>query len=319
MGLYSLIIVKKILKNENIKWYEYILSIIALIYAINVEQMCAILLAIYVPVTIYLIIKKKNNIYMVIQSMICILSLIFILTCPGNEARDISEAATWFPEFAHLLFIQKFLMGYSSSLAKFVFEPNAVFMIAGILIFILVCFKEKNKYKRVIGSIPIVCSIVFGIFGFVLAKFAPSIYTPANSMTQYGITKIIPLIILTISGLSFIFSIYICFKGRFKGLLCIYILLLGFASRIAMGFSPTIWASNDRTFIYMYFSVIICSLILYQEIYELKYENIKYIDYFILFWAIVSFAFSCVYAFVLKTFLSKENLIEFIKSIGILK
>ncbi|CAG9704379.1 hypothetical protein [Clostridium neonatale] len=59
LGLYSLIIVKKILKNENIKWYEYILSIIALIYAINVEQMCAILLAIYVPITIYLMIKRK--------------------------------------------------------------------------------------------------------------------------------------------------------------------------------------------------------------------------------------------------------------------
>lgn len=78
------------------------------------------------------------------------------------------------------------------------------------------------------------------------------------------------------------FSIYICFKGRFKGLLCIYILLLlGFASRIAMGFSPIIWASNDRTFIYMYFSVIICSLILYQEIYELKYKIYRLL-YFIL-------------------------------------
>ena len=319
LGLYSLIIVKKILKNENIKWYEYILSIIALIYAINVEQMCAILLAIYVPKTIYLMIKKKTSIYMIIQSIVCVLSLIFILTCPGNAARDILETATWFPEFANLSFIQKFLMGYSSSLAKFIFEPNAVFMIAGVLLFILTYLKEKNKYIRIISGVPIVCNIVFGIFGFALAKIAPNIYNPANCMTQYGITKIVPLAILTMSGLSFIFCTYICLKNSFKGLLCIYVLLLGFASRIAMGFSPTIWASNDRTFLYMYFSIIICSVMLYQEIYELKYEKIKYIDYFILFWAIASFVFSCAYAFVLKTFLSKENLIEFIKNAGILK
>lgn len=180
LGIYSLLIVKKILKNENIKWYEYVLSTIALIYSINAEQMCAIMLAIYVPVTVYLMLKKRTNIYMVIQSMICVLSLIFILICPENAARDISETATWFPEFAHLSFIQKFLMGYSSSLAKFAFEPNAVFMIVGIL----VCIKEKNKYKRIIGSIPIICSIVFGIFGFILAKFAPGIYNLANSMTN---------------------------------------------------------------------------------------------------------------------------------------
>ena len=319
LGLYSLIIVKKILKNENIKWYEYVLSTLALIYAINVEQMCAILLVIYVPVTLYLILKKRTNIYMVIQSMICILSLIFILTCPGNAARDISETATWFPEFAYLSFMQKLLMGYSSSLAKFIFEPNAVFIIAGTLLFILVCLKEKNKYIRIISSLPMVCSIVFGIFGFAIAKIVPGIYNPVNSMTQYGITKIIPLAILTISGLSFIFSIYICFKRSVKGLICIYILLLGFASRMAIGFSPTIWVSNDRTFLYMYFSIIICSVILYQEIYELEYKNMNYIDYFIGFLALASFAFSYAYAFVLKTFLSKENLIEFIKNIGILK
>lgn len=155
--------------------------------------MCASLLVIYVPVTLYLILKKRTNIYMVIQSMICILSLIFILTCPGNAARDISETATWFPEFAYLSFIQKFLMGYSSSLAKFIFEPNAVFIIVGTLLFILVCLKEKNKYIRIISILPMVCSIVFGIFGFAMAKIVPGIYNPVNSMTQYGITKIIPL------------------------------------------------------------------------------------------------------------------------------
>lgn len=111
LGLYSLIIVKKILKNENIKWYEYVLSTLALIYAINVEQMCAILLAIYVPVTLYLILKKRTNIYMVIQSMICILSLIFILTCPGNAARDISETATWFSGVCIFIIYTKILNG----------------------------------------------------------------------------------------------------------------------------------------------------------------------------------------------------------------
>lgn len=319
LGIYSLIAVKKILTNKIIKWYEFVLSTIALIYAVNAEQMCAIMLAIHVPITIYLIIKKKINFYIIIQSIICFFSLGFILKCPGNSARNISEVSRWFPEFADLSFIQKFLMGYSSSLAKFVFEPNIVFMIAATLIFIIVHLKEKNKYIRIISYIPIGCSIVFGIFGFALAKISPSIYNPVNSMTKYGIIEIIPLAILTISGLSFMSSIYICFKNTFKSLLCIYILLLGFASRIIMGFSPTIWASNDRTFLYMYFSIIIFSLMLYQELYELKYKKIKYVDYCILFLAIVSFAFSCTYAFVLKTFLSKENVLEFIKNIGILK
>ena len=34
-------------------------------------------------------------------------------------------------------------------------------------------------------------------------------------------------------------------------------IILGFASRCMMGFSPTIWISSDRTYIFLYFSFII--------------------------------------------------------------
>lgn len=316
LGLYCLTIVKKILKNENIKIHEYIFSVIALIYATNVEQMCAILLAIYIPTTVYLVFfKKKNNVYIILQSAICTLSLILTLSCPGNAIRNASETLTWFPEFVQLSFIDKFLMGYSSSLAKFIFEPNALFMIAVALVFILVSNKEKSIYIRIFSSIPLICNITFGFIGWVLGKVMPNFPNQSNSMTKYGITDTFPLIILTIVGVSFIYSIYIIFKNNIKSLICIYILLLGVASRIVIGFSPTIWASNDRTFLYMYFSIILCCLMLYQEAYELKYKNIKYIDYLISFWAVISCVFSCTYAFILKVFLSKENLIEFIKGL----
>ena len=44
------------------------------------------------------------------------------------------------------------------------------------------------------------------------------------------------------------------------------IFLAGFASRMIMAFSPTLYASSTRTFIFMYFSIIICGTFIFKEI-----------------------------------------------------
>jgi hypothetical protein len=47
--------------------------------------------------------------------------------------------------------------------------------------------------------------------------------------------------------------------------IALFILATGFISRVLMGFSPTVYASSYRTFLYMYFSIIICLIILMNK------------------------------------------------------
>lgn len=324
LGVFSLRIVKKILNNNKVKWFEYVCSSIALIFAANAEQMCAILLAVYGVATVYLLLKRKVNFYMIAQTCLCLFSIMFILTCPGNVARQVSETAKYFPDFNTLSIFNKLEMGFSSTIAKFVFEINIFFIILSLLIFTVTMIKHKNKRFRIISAVPLVCSIFLGVFAYAISKILPGVPNVVTSVTKYGtITKdnfhliqsYIPIVLLTSIGICFLVALYFCFEDKKKRILVVAIALLGLASRVVMGVSPTIWASNDRTFIYMYFSLIICAVMVYGELTESEIGKLKWINNIIGLLSVVSFIFVIAYTIILQIFRNRENLMDFIKSL----
>lgn len=280
-GLFSMISIKKILFNEKINWYEYIFYIPALIFASNQEQMCAIVLAVYLVFTIYLFINRKWNWYMIFQTLLCIGSILFTLTNPGNAARRAFSVTSSFPDFDNISIFRKIEMGFSSSLFEFIMKPNIIFTLFCGLLLLCMVITHSNKVYRWIASIPFASSLIFGIFNSFFGNIFPGILKIKESMTNYGtgiafasIRSWIPDIILSVILLAICFSLYVIFENKKESMLIIFIFLLGFGSRMLMAFSPTIWASGARTFMFMYFAFIICSIILYKVI--LKSKIIKY-------------------------------------------
>ena len=282
IGLFAMMPIKKMLYDEKIKWYEYIFYVLALIFATNHEQMCLILLAVYLVFAIYLFIKDKSQKFLILPIVICLGSLVFILTCPGTVARKIQEVERWFPEFNNMHFFRKIELGFSSTIFEFVMKPNMVFTIFCGMLFICIVIKRKQTCIRAIAAVPFISSLIFGSFSATTGVIFPGILKIINSMTKIGtdikfyyIKTWVPDIILGVICISIIISLYLLFDDKKHSLLMIFIILLGFGSRMIMGFSPTIWASNARTFIFMYFSFITCSIIFCNIILESK--NIRYI------------------------------------------
>lgn len=284
LGLYAMVSVYKAFQGIRMKWYEYLLCTIALFYAVNAEQMCAVLLAVFLISTIYLLKTKKINIYIMFQTLICAGGMVLVLICPGNALRAASEIPKWFPDYTQLSFMQKTELGYSSSLYEFIMQPNLIFTIFSFLLLISIFLKQKNKILRTIAAIPFATSLIFGLFGSYASTVFPWIAAVKNAMTIYGtgatfasVQSLFPDVLLAMICLSVLFSIYHAFDNKDTGLLAILIVLLGFATRIMMGFSPTIWASGERTFTIMFFSFIICSVMLYNQIMKthmFKYDHI---------------------------------------------
>ncbi len=284
LGLYAMMSVYKAFQGIRMKWYEYLLCTIALFYAVNAEQMCAVLLAVFLISTIYLLKTKKINIYIMFQTLICAGGMVLILICPGNALRAASEIPKWFPDYTQLSFMQKTELGYSSSLYEFIMQPNLIFTIFSFLLLISIFLKQKNKILRTIAAIPFATSLIFGLFGSYASTVFPWIAAVKNAMTIYGtgatfasVQSLFPDVLLAMICLSVLFSIYHAFDNKDTGLLAILIVLLGFATRIMMGFSPTIWASGERTFTIMFFSFIICSVMLYNQIMKthmFKYDHV---------------------------------------------
>lgn len=273
-GLFAMIPIKKILYHNKISWYEYLFYFPALIFAANQEQMCAILFTVFLIFTMYIsLIHKKINTFMILQTLICFISIIFILTAPGNYERKNSEIQTWFPDYINISFIRKIEMGFSSTWFEFVMKPNVIFTVFCTLLFLCMVITQKKQLYIWIASIPLAASLIFGIFSKVLGETFPAILEIKNSITQYGtgvnfasIRSWIPDSIIALVFISILISLFLIFNNKKNSVVMILIILLGFGSRMIMSFSPTIWASVERTYIFMYFAFIICSVFLYQVI-----------------------------------------------------
>lgn len=274
--LFALIPIKKAWDGEKFRWFQIPLYAISLIYACNQEQTCAILFGTYGLFTVLFIIKdKKVHPIIVLQFLLAILSLVFIFTTPGNYIRQETETAMNFPDFKMLTLQDKLSLGLTST-ANVIFNNYSVtfgVLALSIVLYIFVTYKEK--LYRIIALIPFISICVLSYFRDIAFNIFPhfekfvktftisdgTILTVANSNNLY---YVVPIIFSLVIFFSVILSILLIFKNL-KNNIAILVFLVGLASRAMMGFSPTIFASGIRTTIFFDFSMLIVTLLIWQE------------------------------------------------------
>lgn len=280
LALFVLVPVKKILCKEKVKKWEIALSVPALVIAANMELVCAMLFSIMLLSTvIYFMQNKTLNLYFVQQMLLLLLMLVFIFTCPGNRERSASEVLTWFPKFNDLSVFHKLEIGFSSTLYQFIFEPNSLFLCFSLLLFAAVLAKYENMGLRVIASVPLLSSVFLGWLGDAGAGYFPNLVELKYRLTQLGtgFTLTDPN-----TWMPDLFCLFICavilfaiggLFSRKHAFILIYILLTGFATRMAMSFSPTIWISDVRTFWLMLLAIIFCIGALIKLLVHMQYRH----------------------------------------------
>jgi hypothetical protein len=281
--LFSLIPIRKIWDDENIKWYEYILYTIALFFAGNAEISCAILVGSYILFTILYIVKnKKVNLYLIIQNIIILASLAFIVTCPGNHARNQTEIAENFKNIEMLSFFDKISLGFTSTIGLLIGRGNIIYTIFTMIIAVFVFANYKEKLYRVIAVIPFLsimlmhylAPITVNMFGFITSfgelLISESVFlSPA---TSNNLLYAVPLIFAFANFISIGLSLLLIFKNLNSNV-AIVVFLAGLASRLIMGFSPTLFKSGERTMIFFEFSMIIISILIWQELIKKNEKN----------------------------------------------
>ena len=284
MLLFSAISIKKIFNEEKIKKYMYPLYFFALVFACNQEQSCVIAFGMYFVFIILDIMKNKKKFhpFLLIQFAVTILGLINIIVCPGNYARKIEETSTYYIDFNMLGIFDKFSLGLTSTINNLLISSNVIFLVFSIVSAVYIYITYKNNLYRVIAIIPLILALSFGIFKDFIYKLFPYlgmlddlmnmesvILTPTNYINTINF---VPLILSFIVLGSITLNILLIFKNL-KSNVAIVIYVLGVMSRVAIGFSPTVFASTDRTFIFLDFSFIIMTILIWQEFLKLTDKN----------------------------------------------
>lgn len=279
-GLAALRPLKHLCCGEHCARWELAVCPACALFAADMEQMAAVLLGSYLVCGGYLLMKKRklSPIYFV-QLALILLSILFALTAPGNGLRFEVEARNEFPRFPELGVGEKLVMGWLET-AQYYFAAGyqqkcAVFpLLAGVLFLGVLtrCREGERLWRLPIAAFPL--AFYWGIGqlgnrllaqglvprgGHVIGLLGGNCKLPgpgAYSWGQVSFQIVIYLLILACVAAS----VFFLHGKSTETLLELTILGAGFCSRILMGFSPTVYASGDRTALYCSAAILIVTM-----------------------------------------------------------
>lgn len=262
---FSCTTIRKVLAKEGFKWYHYPLFFLTTIYGANQEQLSVILTVCFLTFVVILIREKKASAMIFMQSVLVSGNLLFHMLAPGNSNRSQVEATVRFTDYNTLSLIDKLELGFSSSLYEFFFRFNRLFLFIGILVLVVIWSKTKQVFYRLIAMVPLLAQLVFGIGCNKLLEEKLHIGIFVNRMKSSGTidesnyyrwVTYYPIVLLFAVSICLIVCLYIIFGNSKRSVMAIALLFGGLGGRMVVAFSPTVWASSNRTYIVMYMAFV---------------------------------------------------------------
>ncbi|WP_258956331.1 DUF6056 family protein [Enterococcus malodoratus] len=273
LGLVSIYPIVQYIRKEHVPQWLYILSAFTTFYASNQEQMALLILGFLLIFGGYLFTQKRSFKPLLPTLGINIFSLIFVFTAKGNDIRYEHELKNWFPDFEQLSYFKRIELGYSSTLRHLFFDNQITILLFTLLLFVFTItrfiYRKKFSLIGVVGLFPFIISLYFSLNSFINNGRVVQIL---NMFNQYGTTfsiydpkTWIPDIILSIILFTILLSIIYLLDYQVAAYLPILFICAAIASRLIMGFSPTIWASATRTYLFTYGLFMIAFLYIYTH------------------------------------------------------
>lgn len=262
---------KAVCSGQEVPLYRHLLRLPVMAYLLNQDQAACILVGGLLLLWLYVaFIDPKNKVIIrcvATYFFVALAGYIVLFLLPGhlNRMSDTTEMELYLPEYANWNVAKKLYRGFTSTAAVIFFDNTSLYVLFFFLLF-LVSQEKGGLWCRIISTLP--------LFGFLLVHMLGKERFVHYNYIFYVLPELNPLTSLSgLIGLGFpcvclfsaVFTICkTCVPDSRRLLLSL--LILGGGSRIAMGFSPTLYASAQRTFTYLAFAIIACCLVLVQEL-----------------------------------------------------
>ncbi|WP_455461354.1 hypothetical protein [Streptococcus salivarius] len=268
------------LLKENSKWSR-ILSLPFIVFTCMQEQFTvfAFLLIVYVFIKKVFVERKKLPLNYIILGFVSAVGLLSGVLSPGSKIRVISEAKVWYPGFDKLSLFTKFAKGFleTNRVLFLTSELSVVFLVLLLLLSVSLIKKQLKSVFISVGLLYILIINKLGIGGILssLSRLI-DIQNSRNDILHFNVFEnLFPLLFYTTILLALAFSVYTSFENHKVGLNAIVVLTVGYMSRMTVSLSPTIYASQLRTFTPLVFSFFIVSVLLVQEGTNYFYKSCK--------------------------------------------
>lgn len=242
--------------NEHHKIIK-ILSVFSLVVACNHEQVS---LALIMASAFFMISRKRGfSAYRLISLVFMVANFTILLIAPGNFKRVVSESTLRMPEYFDLNLLDKISMGYDRLNALFFMSENYVILIICVILLwsqLTMTNKKSNDKISIVILIAFVACIALLNYNGINSPLIGSV----QEYKGFRPFAIIPSYI----SLSFI-VITMCYviSQRYSNYnLIIGCIAIAVATVIAIGFSPTAYASGMRVLFVAQILLVMASLMI---------------------------------------------------------
>lgn len=213
------------------------IATLALIIAANQELLAALMFQSSILCLIFNFKRKGAILFLIVAS----LSLYFTITCDGNGIRFLKELR-WIEDYSDWNTPYKIYMGIITTVHYYLFCRNTICVF--VVMTLLMCTTGKLKVSILGGIVMLIFQIIVHIWigrddtYFLGKNFSFSISGTIGTFW---------------TALFIIFMIYLFYKLEIKRSIKIFLGLMvacAVCDRVLMGFSPTIFASSTRTFLF---------------------------------------------------------------------
>ena len=279
-----------LLYDKRTSVWVYIVSALALVYAVQQEQCCALIFGLNLVYLVKCYIKKEElNRYNIFVILVSFVSLVFIFTCPGNSIRFAEELSYWYPQYASYGILEKIYLGLIPTFALLL-EEKIIFPLFYLILTVLALLKVENRYWK--GFLKL--NIVFILF-LVVFKTCLDVSTLGSALDSAMVSRlaapfgmVVDLIwplkeallvmgyetVPAINVLTVLIALYLLASSClmlvkvFDGYDYLILFLAGFMSKFVTGFSPTVFASGPRTLVFFYFLLIAITLKMIVKLFD---------------------------------------------------
>lgn len=262
-ALVYFVFLKKYMHQEKLSVWIYILMFVALIAACNHELLAVFMATVIVYNVIhYFVTYKKCPVILFVHVLLCALNILLIMTAPGNAERKAVETSVRFQQFDSFSVFQKMYLGLVRVYSVLVEEQNIIFMILCITMAAAGFLFLDKAYKKIIAVLPLTLLVLMNSV-FTFYRLGQIMDVDLSNKQSY-----IPVLLSGVFVICMIMTMYYLFAKDDKYLcgLMIVCFLVGIATTGVMGFSPTIYASAERTSVFMLFSFLYLILLLFKKI-----------------------------------------------------
>lgn len=270
--LYWLLILKEYIQGDRTCYWKIGISILLGLYATNLEQMAVFATVAVLGLGLYTIMQKKKKPAIIVWIIVLVIAFLIHLMVPGESVRYLQEISDRFPDYMMMGIINKLDLGIATAMREFLEQINFPFLLFAFLLLRAVNRRSKEGIQRVIATIPLGMGILWPLSDSVLAGTKYDIgllqvtdigaIATSNCLSLKGYYY---LIVVMACAICVGLSLLVAFESLEKGIVMASLFVGAYATRVMMAFSPTIWASAERTYIAMYITFLVLSLFLLEE------------------------------------------------------